>query len=507
MMKKHFFPPFIHFKTPFLVLCVLLFCCFFVVSCSSKEETFDGEYISKDEACSSKEKGYKDKEKEDKEKGSCSSNSSQGDTEGTDTDNTTSSDQNNQGGDNSTSTNPDNSSNKGDPVVGIGDNVLHPNLLNPISIPFGTVNSHDYIKGLSIDSSGDIYVLGEDSYPGYNILISKYNSLGELQWMKQVGTSGYPKHKAYGITTAQSGDFYILGSKDVYSRITSSYRHTSYLKRYNSLGVEKDETNFGLVNKDYTAIAMGGESVYVAGGKQTVQWEQRPYINQYTLSGVGLSSIAPDSFGTYKNYRASRITLDSSGNIYMTGTLFATSKQFPYISKFSPLGVRLWMVKSTQISAQNTGQVETYNGSANGIAVDSLGNVYITGSRSRSFYDWVIRGPYLTKFNSSGTRQWEKKVNNFDLPTVHGEDIVLDKSGNIYITGGNTFNKGYTAKYTPSGVREWFIQRGGYNRNIVFDPNGFIYIAGDTKGGINSDNGSQDEAYILKYDLDGKQIW
>jgi hypothetical protein len=77
---------------------------------------------------------------------------------------------------------------------------------------------------------------------------------------------------------------------------------------------------------------------------------------------------------------------------------------------------------------QNNGADE-----AAALAVDSSGNVYVTGKSAGSGTGF----DYLTlKYDSAGGLAWKARYNNKD---VNGTDeataIALDSSGNAYVTG------------------------------------------------------------------------
>ena len=84
-----------------------------------------------------------------------------------------------------------------------------------------------------------------------------------------------------------------------------------------------------------------------------------------------------------------------------------------------------------------------------GVAVDSSDNIYVTGW-TRGKLDTYSGGDdtFLVKYNSSGTKQWTRQ---FGAPSGDiGIGVAVDSSGNIYVTGntdggldGNT-NSGKT---------------------------------------------------------------
>jgi hypothetical protein len=124
------------------------------------------------------------------------------------------------------------------------------------------------------------------------------------------------------------------------------------------------------------------------------------------------------------------ITRDSFGNIYITGSAggsldgnTSAGRLDVFLSKFDSTGLRLF---TRQFGT--TGDDIGY-----GVAVDGSGNVYVAGSIGGNPGTSVFSDIFLTKFNSSGIQLF---TSTFGTPLddiAYG--IAVDSGGNIYITG------------------------------------------------------------------------
>ena len=92
------------------------------------------------------------------------------------------------------------------------------------------------------------------------------------------------------------------------------------------------------------------------------------------------------------------VTVDSVGNVYMAGYInkFSTTVYDAFLAKYDASGTQLW----------NKTWGGDNNDFANGVAVDSLGNVYIVGS-TNSFGNGVY-DVFIVKYDSSGNLIWSK---------------------------------------------------------------------------------------------------
>jgi hypothetical protein len=199
---------------------------------------------------------------------------------------------------------------------------------------------------------------------------------------------------------------------------------TAWVRRHNGPG------NGG----DYArALAVDGAgNVYVTGNSATnVEW---PYNHDYlTIKYNSAGDTAwvrrysgPGDPGNNDDY-ALALAVDTAGNVYVTGHSpgSGTSDDMTTI-KYYPSGDTAW--------------VRRYNGPANDVdcgralAVDGMGNVYVTGNS----YDGVTSDDYLTiKYNSSGDIVWQIKYNGPGDGGDYANALAVDGTGNVYITGSS----------------------------------------------------------------------
>lgn len=262
------------------------------------------------------------------------------------------------------------------------------------------------------------------------------------------------------------------------------------------------------------------------------------------LIGLHNNPIVGESYNKHSNLnsawnigvseKVNDLVLDSSGNIYISGTLYKTGKDDDiFLAKFDTNGNFKWN------RTWGYSQIETQEG----LATDALGNIYLTGF-SFSFNSWFIvkynssgselwsqtwnnfsaydvvidssnniliaggldDDAFLAKFNSLGKQQWNKSW-NYDEDFTLCYDIALDRLNNIYITGTTGNSNVFLTKLNNTGVEEWNITWGGGNSDrvegIALDNSSNIYIAGYT---TSFGAGSRD-GFLVKFNNLGVQEW
>lgn len=130
----------------------------------------------------------------------------------------------------------------------------------------------------------------------------------------------------------------------------------------------------------------------------------------------------------------------------------------------------------------------TFDGYANGIAMDSVGNTYITGRTDTTLTDGVI---YTKKFDPLGRTVWNTTLSNSNWVRTSGnggKGIALDDASNVYIVaeGDDRERSGIVVKYNVNGVLQWKIclvnttssLESPHLNDIVINSAGEIIVAG-----------------------------
>jgi hypothetical protein len=170
-----------------------------------------------------------------------------------------------------------------------------------------------------------------------------------------------------------------------------------------------------------------------------------------------------------------------------------------------------------------------------GIAVDANGNVYVTGVYAgtvafgnTSLTSSGFQDVFIAKYNGAGTLQWVRSAGGPN--NDQGLSIAVNTAGNVYITGyysatatfGNTSvsavggNDIFVAQYDNNGNFRWVRSAGGADediaRGIAADASGNAFITGNfrstaTFGGNTVTSAGGEDIAIAKYDNDGNFQW
>jgi len=297
-----------------------------------------------------------------------------------------------------------------------------------------TIGIYSYTSGGgggSAVTTTSIGTMSSISVPPASIdaMVVKYNTSGVAQWATKIG--GTSREFGFDIAADSTGNAYITG-----------YYISNPITIYNA-GTSPFGTSFTLST---IANANPGSS--------------QVFVVKYNGTGVGQWATRMGGTGQYEGHA---IAADALGNVYVTGvfsqsinlydapgTSFGTNTMTntnngtndAFVVKFGSSGQVLWGTKIGGTTAADE--------SGEGIAVDTNGNVYVTGyytSTTANVYstplgsgppsftltNYGVRDVFLVKYNSTGTAVWATSMGG--SAEDRGQAIALDSLANVYVTG------------------------------------------------------------------------
>ncbi|MBI5189242.1 MAG: SBBP repeat-containing protein [Nitrospirae bacterium] len=160
---------------------------------------------------------------------------------------------------------------------------------------------------------------------------------------------------------------------------------------------------------------------------------------------------------------------------------------------------------------------------ADGVSVDSSGNIYAAGRTDGSLDGKASSGNadlFIVKYNGNGVKQWTLQLGTSDFDVAC--DVVVDSSGSVYAAGytdgsldGNT-NAGdldiFVVKYNGDGVKQWTRQMGTQGVDIAYsvsaDSLGNVYAAGQADAALDGCIGVGGlDLFVVKFNSDGMKQW
>lgn len=220
----------------------------------------------------------------------------------------------------------------------------------------------------------------------------------------------------------------------------------SFMTTFNKDGDKIRTKQLGIATKSSTTRAVAvddSENVFITGftdgnlDSQTLSGNYDGFLTKYNSNGIKQWTSLLGRTG--KETYASGCITDTRGHIYITGNttgaLDAASKtsdtKEAFLTQYDSDGQALW----TQQLGASVGDTE-----GNAVSVDSSGNVFVTGGTFASLYQGAPMGfpaYFIAKYDSSGTLLWLKQFGDSDLDTP-AKAVAIDSIGNAFITGVTT---------------------------------------------------------------------
>jgi hypothetical protein len=211
----------------------------------------------------------------------------------------------------------------------------------------------------------------------------------------------------------------------------------SKFKNANSSWMLYTDTATATTNISYMCSLMDSQgNIYCAGYTYTSNIQlytsyPKLLLNKFSAGGTLLWQYTFDPPQQLDDVRFMHMAFDPSGNIVISGNRqnSSTNKQSLLLFKFNTNGTILWQKMYTEAVSRI--------GLSDGLVVDTSGNIYVSVYRDFQGTDtYYYTSVSILKFDSSGTLVWQTGLynNNLDNGTssYSAQNLALDSSGNLY---------------------------------------------------------------------------
>lgn len=297
-------------------------------------------------------------------------------------------------------------------------------------------------------------------------------------------------------------------------------RATTWVVQFGSSG--SDDAYAVAVDQDGNVVVTGSTS----GDLRTSSGEKRDDVFVRKLRGTDGRELWTAQFGDIN--AAFAVALDSAGDVFITGTASShepRGKTDVFVRKLSGIdGAALW---SVQFGTSGTDWDMLGFDSGSGVAVDSDGDVLVTGT---------IRGELARKKKLGDDDAFVRKLSGTDgseLWTVqfgspvdldHGNAVAVDSEGSVLVAGTTSFGQGWSdgfggsdafvRKLSGTDGSELWTAHFGSNRldrglAMAVDVAGSVFVAGQTYGDLARKRTEESsEGYVRKLSgADGRALW
>jgi hypothetical protein len=333
-----------------------------------------------------------------------------------------------------------------------------------------------------------------------DIFVAKYDSAGRHLWSRSFGNDSNGE-TGQAVAVDGSGNIYVAGKV--------------------VLGINVRTIDFGCPpNSDYQGAALNA-FVMKLNGQGQCQWVRYISDDYDDVGmGVAVDGSGNVYMTGYFESKASFDGQQFGGTTFTriaTGTLNGSgpSQYDGYLVKYNANGVTQWVRRFGGSSSEQSNSVAidpvdsgivitgTFYGSANFEDSDGVSKLPITSAGDR---DGMV-----VKYSSGGQLLWAIPVGTMGLDTL--SDVAVDSSGNVWVTGLMS-SQVYLGKYLGSNRQlAWpakFFSAGGSGNSISVDSSGTATVGGYINATVDFGGGpltpQQADTFAVQYTAGGAYV-
>lgn len=362
-----------------------------------------------------------------------------------------------------------------------------------------------YITGLTNGS------LDGTNAGNFDAFLTRIDASGNVLWTRQIGTVSFDGSTSIAVDGA--GNSYITGRTNGNLGGTSEGGSDAFLMKFDTSGNQVWARQVGTAESDRGwAVAVDGSgNVYISGDTKGSfdgfgnQGEKDAFLVKFDTSG---NKLWTRQIGTEYTDTSDAVAVDNAGNVYISGItkgdLGGTNAGSfdAFLAKFDSSGNQVWM-RQFGTTANEGGQA---------VSVDVSGNIYVSGDTGGSLGgpNAGSGDAFLAKYDASGSQVWIRQIGTAGDERIFA--VSVDGAGNAFISGFTEgdlggANKGsldaFLSKFDASGNLLWTEQFGttetDEGRALAVDSLGNVYSSGYTNGDLDGTNAGDFDAYLTKF--------
>lgn len=361
------------------------------------------------------------------------------------------------------------------------------------------VGSSDHAQTIVTDATGATLVGGafRSATQPIAFAVAKHNSAGALQWLSRfAGTSSQVDGSVAAVAVDSLGNVYAAGYIARQSTPTS-YDIDWLVVSFDSRGGQRWADVFNSANNGYdqaTALVLDPAGALYVTGISGVGNDLNWLTTKYSFDGaVQWQRTFTGASNADDRPIAAKLAPDGGVVVlgYTSNLGVGFSKDITVV-KYDAQGTLVWsrLFSDTATSDEVPG----------GLAVDPVGNIYVTGITAASSSAEDANVPFLLKLDAAGSVLFSLKGEN-----AGGSAIAISPDGNVVVCGTaigevGSFIRSSVSKFTAFGAPLWNAPLDSAGK-VAVDTDGTIYVGG-TRPSATTVN-----FFATKFASDGRKIW
>ena len=326
----------------------------------------------------------------------------------------------------------------------------------------------------------------------------------EITWIHQFGTTA--GDFANDVAVDRADNVYVVGrTGGTLPNQISAGDEDAFIRKYDAAGNELWTRQFNITYQDQAwGVAVdSANNAYVVGITLSIRGETSydVFLRKYDPNG---SELWTRQFGTTNSDFARAVEVDSLDNVYVTGSTSGPQAEGEdaILLKYDTNGNLLWTRQFSTPSVFGTHSIDqAYAVAADGVS----GAVAVAGTTAGAFPGHSQLGSgdaFIRLYDTDGNELWTRQFGTTALDVALG--VAFDPVTSAVVVTGYTIGAGaFVRKYDQAGNLLWTQQYPGLGDGIAVDAVGSVYVSSAIDDAVSNATHFQ----VRKFDTAGVEVW